>query len=114
VGWTSFSPSSPTQRAILSAGRHSHPRRNPCCRQKNFLSVNGAQLTGTLVVIESVNGREVELLSPFDYEEEVLFSYNTFFKVDKWIAAEADKRALLPQFSGYDISNLAVLHLQEL
>merc|ERR1712048_230160 len=74
-----------------------------------FLSVNGHQLSGTVVLIDCINGREVELMSQFPHEEEVLFTYNTFFKVLKWITTEAEKRALLPDFSGYDISNLAVL-----
>jgi hypothetical protein len=79
-----------------------------------FLSVNGHQLSGTLIVINSINGREVELMSQFPHEEEVLFTYNTFFHVVKWVTTEAEKRALLPNIGGYDISNLAVLRLQEM
>merc|ERR1712032_657189 len=43
----------------------------------NFLLVQGLTISGTLVIIKS----EIELLSQFPHEQEVLFTYNTFFLV---------------------------------
>jgi len=78
-----------------------------------FLDKAQNRLTGTLVIIESKNGREVELMSQFPKEQEVLFTYNTFFKVKGWVEDDAGKRQLLPDFSGYNLDNLGLLIMEE-
>ena len=80
----------------------------------NFLNRIGNQLSGTLVLINSRRGRELELISQYPHELEVLFIENTFFQTMRWIKNDADKRAALPGFASYDLSNLAVLELTEM
>ena len=78
-----------------------------------FLNQNDSRLSGTLVIIKSRQGRELELISQFPYEQEVLFVENTFFMVDKWFKTDVEKRVALPDLAAYDVSSLAVLGLKE-
>lgn len=79
-----------------------------------FLVMDGNRLSGTLAMINSRNGRQLELISQFPHEQEVLFIENTFFTVVRWLRTNADKCAALPSFAKYDISSLAVLELTEI
>eukprot|EP00930_Biecheleria_cincta_P084481 TRINITY_DN73944_c0_g1_i1.p1 TRINITY_DN73944_c0_g1~~TRINITY_DN73944_c0_g1_i1.p1 ORF type:complete len:617 (+),score=111.11 TRINITY_DN73944_c0_g1_i1:242-1852(+) len=79
-----------------------------------FLVKDGHRLSGTIVIIDSQTGHQLELISQYPHEEEVLFLENTFFKVLGWHADEEQKRAALPQLAGYDIKHVAVLELKEM
>jgi len=68
---------------------------------------------GTLFVIESISGKEIEDLSIYPDEAEVLFKMNSFFRVEAILTAAGEKAAALPELSKYDLRDLAVIRLQQ-
>jgi len=76
---------------------------------------SGKKLCGTFFVIDlSSAGKEIAIFSAFPEEEEVLVKYNTFFKVVKKLETEAEKKAELPDLSGYDMADVDAYVLRQL
>ena len=71
-----------------------------------------SQLSGSMFVIDVKTGKEVEELSQFPEEEEVMLRPNTFFTVIGMVGND-QKRALLSDLSGYDLASLDVYHLSQ-
>ena len=71
------------------------------------------QLSGTMFVINVKNGKEIEALSEYPEEEEVLMKPNTFFKVVCKVSDD-QKSEFLADLSDYDMTHLTVYHLSQL
>lgn len=69
---------------------------------------------GTLFVIDSISGKEIEDLSIYPDEAEVLFKMNSFFRVEAILTTDEDKVAVLPELSSYNLEDLKVIRLQQL
>jgi hypothetical protein len=71
--------------------------------------------SGSMFVIESQTGKEISKFSAFTGEEEVLFKYNTFFKVHLRASIREEKIALLPLLAQWsDLQLLDVYLLKEI
>lgn len=84
---------------------------------QRFLSRNagGKKLCGTFFAIDLKSaGKEIEPFSAFPEEEEVLVKFNTFFKVVKKLETEAEKKAELPDLSGFDMADVDAYVLRQL
>ena len=81
---------------------------------RKFLTVNGSSLLGSIFVITVITAREIELFSAFPEEEEVLLGANSHFKVLSKLEGEAEKKAQLPDLSGYSMRDLDVYILKQL
>jgi len=73
----------------------------------------GNTLLGTFFIIESISGKEIEELSVYPQEKEVLFKMNSFFRVEAILSTLADKAAALPELSSYNLEGLKVIRLQQ-
>jgi len=80
---------------------------------RKFLLTGAGVLFGSMFIIKVKTGKEIEALSAFPEEEEVLLGLNSFFKVEAKLNSEADKRAQLAHLSGYDMTGLEVYVLSE-
>ena len=80
----------------------------------NFVDKSGANLSGSMFVIESTKAKEIEQLSVFPEEQETLFGCNSHFQTLRFITADADKRQALPDLAGYNLDNLDVYELNQL
>ena len=81
---------------------------------RKFLGVpTPLQLSGSMFVMDVKSGKEIEELSQFPEEEEVLLRPNTFFKVVRRVS-DAQKRTVLADLSGYDMANLDVYLLSQI
>jgi len=78
-----------------------------------FIGKQGTALDGSLFIIHSTAGKEIEELSVYSYEREVLFKENSFFKVMNAYQDEAAKRAMIPDFGGYDVTGLDIYELKQ-
>jgi hypothetical protein len=81
---------------------------------RTFTKQQGLNLIGTLFVIDCKTAKDIREFSAFPEEEEVLLKYNTFFKVVKKVKKEKEKKELLDDLSGYNLSMLDVYVLKEL
>ena len=74
-----------------------------------FLQNNSSnKLTGSLFKIKTKKGKDISHFSLFPDEEEVLFKFNTFFKVMSKLENVEGKEDALPDLAGYNLSNLDV------
>jgi len=80
----------------------------------NFLSVTGSRVSGSLFIVGSVIGKEVEELSEFPCEEQVVFNLNSFFKVEQGPSNNAEKLALMPDLGAYNLNDVDIYVLQQL
>ena len=74
--------------------------------------VDPKQLYGSMFVIHVKTGKQVELLSQFPEEEEVLLKPNSFFKTSNMVSND-EKVQLLSDLSAYDMTHLHVYQLTE-
>eukprot|EP00930_Biecheleria_cincta_P027902 TRINITY_DN194_c1_g2_i2.p1 TRINITY_DN194_c1_g2~~TRINITY_DN194_c1_g2_i2.p1 ORF type:complete len:445 (+),score=72.81 TRINITY_DN194_c1_g2_i2:89-1423(+) len=81
--------------------------------RNKFVDVSGSELSGSIFVIASRSGKEIEELSTYPEEEEVLFKENSFFKVVGKPTSQADKLRLLPELSAYGLTNLDVYEMKQ-
>ena len=81
---------------------------------RKFLSQSPPSgLSGSMFVIDVTTGKEIEALSQFPEEEEILLMPNTFFRVVSSFSDD-QKRTVLADLSGYDLASLDVYHLSQL
>ena len=98
VTWQAFSSSTKKQTATL-----------------DFVNVlPGRKLSGSLFVIDSITAKDIRHFSAIPSEEEVLFPPNSQFKVEKVVASEQEKKALLDQLGAYNMTDLDVYVLKQL
>merc|ERR1719356_1180903 len=65
----------------------------------NFVTCDGAKLSGTFFVIESLSGKMLHTFSEFPEEMEVIFSTNSFFKVMDFYKEPDRKLQALPDLA---------------
>ena len=97
ITWQAFSSSTKKQTATLE-----------------FVNTSGRKLSGSLFVIDSITAKDIRHFSAIPSEEEVLFPPNSQFKVQKVVASEQEKRALLADLGAYDMTDLAVYELKQI
>jgi len=78
-----------------------------------FVITDGSRLSGTYFVIESNGAKEIQELSTFPDEEEVVFRLNAVFTVTAKLTVAADKAAALPGLGSYDLTDLDVYRLTQ-
>jgi hypothetical protein len=81
---------------------------------RKFLCTVAGVLSGSIFIMKVKTGKEIELLSAFPEEMEVLLGLNSFFKVEAKLDSEADKCAQLASLSRYDMTGLDVYVLSEI
>merc|ERR1719171_2160577 len=74
----------------------------------------GRKLSGSLFVIDSNTAKDIRHFSAIPGEEEVLFPPNSQFRVEKVLASEQEKKALLDQLDAYDMTDLDVYVLKQI
>jgi hypothetical protein len=72
------------------------------------------KLMGSLFVIDSITGKDIRHFSAIPSEEEVLFPPNSQFKVEKIVASEQEKKALLADLGAYKMTDLDVYVLKQI
>ena len=78
-----------------------------------FVITDGSRLSGTYFIIESNGAKEIQELSTFPDEEEVVFRLNAVFTVTAKLTVAADKAAALPGLGSYDLTDLDVYRLTQ-
>ena len=66
-----------------------------------------------MFVIESICAKKIEDFSAIPAEQEVVFPPNSQFKVQKLLAHEDEKKAMLNQLVAYDMTELDVYVLKQ-
>ena len=80
----------------------------------NFLEVlPGRKLQGSVFVIQSITAKDIRHFSEYPSEEEVLFSFNSQFKVESMVEVEEDKINILHELAAYDMADLDVYLLRQ-
>ena len=97
ITWQAFSSSTKKQTATL-----------------DFVNqLPGRNLMGSLFVIDSITAKDIRHFSAIPDEEEVLFPPNSQFKVEKVVASEQEKKALLKDLGAYNMTDLDVYVLKQ-
>ena len=97
ITWQAFSSSTKKQTATL-----------------DFVNqLPGRNLMGSLFVIDSITAKDIRHFSAIPDEEEVLFPPNSQFKVEKVVASEQEKKALLKDLGAYTMTDLDVYVLKQ-
>ena len=97
ITWQAFSSSTKKQTATLE-----------------FVNTDGRKLSGSLFVIDSITAKDIRHFSAIPSEEEVLFPPNSQFKVQKVVASEQEKKALLADLGAYNMTDLDVYVLKQI
>ena len=97
ITWQAFSSSTKKQTATLE-----------------FVNTSGRKLSGSLFVIDSITAKDIRHFSAIPSEEEVLFPPNSQFKVEKVVASEQEKKALLADLGAYNMTDLDVYVLKQI
>eukprot|EP00667_Euglena_gracilis_P006261 EG_transcript_6310 len=79
-----------------------------------FLGQNGRQLDGSLFVLHVKAGRDVSDFSEYPHEREVLLGLNSVWRVTGRCSSETEKKAVVPELGGYELTHLDVYLLKQL
>jgi len=78
-------------------------------------NAGGGRQSGTMFVLHVSSGKEIELISSHEDEEEVLLLPNTFFRVEEHVTQAAEKRRRLRELDAImDLSHVSVFVLRQL
>lgn len=83
-------------------------------RYLSFIDNDPNELFGTVFIVQSKAGRDIEELSAFPDEEEVLFRENSRFVVVEQLLTFDEKLEVLPELQGLGVRHLDVLRLVQL
>lgn len=78
-----------------------------------FLLVSGRRVTGTMLVAESVSGRDISQVSVVPSEQEVRFSFSTRFEVIDRPLTDGAKHHRVPDFQKFNVTDLDIYVLRE-
>lgn len=78
-----------------------------------FAKIDGSRLSGTILKIKAKNAKDVAVLSRYPSEAEVVFGFNSHFRVVKHLSSADDKVALLPDLSSYNLDDVVVIEMEQ-